>query len=48
MINFKNLIKYENKLFVFENSMTRKKLICKNYNNSLIEHFDAEKTLKLF
>ena len=35
-------------MFVFENSATRKKLICKNHDNSLIEHFDAKKTLKLF
>ena len=47
-INFEDLFKYENKLFVFENSTTREKLICKNYDNSLIEHFNAKKTLKLF
>ena len=47
-INFKNLIKYENKLFVFKNLTTRKKLICRNHDDSLIEHFDAEKILKLF
>ena len=35
-------------MFVFENSTIRKKLICKNHDNSLIEHFNAEKTLKLF
>ena len=34
-------------MFVFENSATRKKLICKNHDDSLIKHFDAEKTLKL-
>ena len=48
IINFENLIKHENKLFVFEDSTIRKKLIYKNHNDSLIEHFDAEKTLKLF
>ena len=47
-INFKNLIKHENKLFILENLMIRKKLICRNHDDSLIEHFDAEKTLKLF
>ena len=47
-INFENLIKHENKLFVFENSTIRKKLICRNHDDSLTEHFDAEKTLKLF
>ena len=46
-INFENLIKHKNKLFVFENSVIRK-LIYENYNDSLIEHFDAEKILKLF
>ena len=48
IINFKNLIKHENKLFVFENLMIKKKLICKNHNDSLIKHFDAKKILKLF
>ena len=47
-INFKNLIKHENKLFVLENSTIKKKLICKNHDDSLTEHFDAKKTLKLF
>ena len=47
-INFKNLIKHENKLFVFGNSTTKKKLIYKNHDDSLTEHFDAEKILKLF
>ena len=48
MINFENLIKHENKLFIFETLIIKKKLICKNHDNSLTEHFDAEKTLKLF
>ena len=48
MINFKNLIKHKNKLFVFEDLTIKKKLIYKNHNNLLIEHFDAKKTLKLF
>ena len=47
-INFKNLIKHENKLFVFENLTTKEKLICRNHDDSLTEHFNAEKTLKLF
>ena len=34
-------------MFVFENLTIRKKLICKNHDDSLIEHFNAEKTLKL-
>ena len=34
-------------MFVFKNSATKEELICKNHNNSLIEHFNAEKTLKL-
>ena len=47
-INFEDLIKHENKLYVLENLIIKKKLICRNHDNSLIEHFDAEKTLKLF
>ena len=35
-------------MFVFKNSTIKKKLICKNHDDSLIEHFDVEKTLKLF
>ena len=47
-INFENLIKHENKLYVLEDSVIKEKLICKNYDDSLIEHFNAKKTLKLF
>ena len=47
-INFENLIKHKNKLYILENSVIKKKLICRNHNDSLIEHFDAKKTLKLF
>ena len=48
IINFKNLIKHENKLYVFEDSVIKEKFICRNHDDSLIEHFDAKKTLKLF
>ena len=47
-INFENLIKHKNKLFIFKNLMTKKELICKNHDDLLTEHFDAEKILKLF
>ena len=48
IINFENLIKHENKLYVFEDSVIKEKLICRNHDDSLTEHFDAKKTLKLF
>ena len=48
IINFENLIKHENKLYVLENLIIKKKFICRNYDDSLIEHFNAKKTLKLF
>ena len=47
-INFENLIKHENKLYILENLIIKKKLICRNHDDSLTEHFDAKKTLKLF
>ena len=47
-INFEDLIKHENKLYVLENSVIKEKLICRNHDDSLTEHFDAKKTLKLF
>ena len=47
-INFEDLIKHENKLYVFENSIIKEKLICKNHDDSLTEHFNTKKTLKLF
>ena len=47
-INLENLIKHENKLYVLEDSIIKKKLICRNHDDSLIKHFDAKKTLKLF
>ena len=47
-INFEDLIKHENKLYVLENSAIKEKLICRNHDDSLIEHFDAKKILKLF
>ena len=45
IINFENLIKHENKLYVLEDSAIKEKLICKNHDNSLT---DAKKPLKLF
>ena len=48
IINFENLIKHENKLYVFEDSVIKEKFICRNHDDSLTEHFDAKKTLKLF
>ena len=47
-INLEDLIKHENKLYIFENSVIRKKFICRNHDDSLTEHFNAKKTLKLF
>ena len=32
---------------MFENIVIKEKFIRKNYNNSLIDHFEIEKTLKL-
>ena len=46
-INFEDLFKYENKLYVFENSVIKEKLICRNHDDLLIKHFNATKTLKL-
>ena len=47
IINFENLIKHENKLYIFENSVIKEKFICRNHDDLLTEHFDAKKTLKL-
>ena len=30
-----------------ENTVVKKKFICKNYDDSLIDHFETEKILKL-
>ena len=46
-INQENLIKHENKLYASENTAVKEKLIRKNHNNSLIDHFEVKKTLKL-
>ena len=44
---FEKLIKHNERLYIFDNEIVRKKTINKNYDDSLIEHFNVEKILKL-
>ena len=42
-VNFEKLVRNNERLYVFENAIVRKKLINKNHDDFLIEHFDFEK-----
>ena len=46
-VNFEKFVEYNERLYVFDNKFVREKIVNKNYNNLLIEHFDVEKILKL-
>ena len=48
MFNLKELFKYKDRFYIFENSTLREELINKCYNDSLANHFDIIKTHKLF
>ena len=48
MFDSKELFKYENRFYIFEDPALREELINKYYNNSLASHFGAAKTHKLF
>ena len=48
MFNSKELFKYKNRFYVFEDSALREKFINKYYNDFLANHFDVTKTHKLF
>ena len=45
--NFKNFVKYNECLYIFENATLKKKFIRKNYNDSLINYFKIDKIIKL-
>ena len=48
MFNLKELFKYKDRFYIFEDSTLREKLINKYYNNFLTSYFDVTKTHKLF
>ena len=48
MFNSKGLFKYENRFYVFENSILREELINKCYNDFLANQIGVIKTHKLF
>ena len=48
MFDLKELFKYKNRFYIFENSTLREELINKCYNNFFINYFDVIKTHKLF
>ena len=48
MFDLKELFKYKDYFYVFENSALREEFINKCYNNFLANYFDVAKTHKLF
>ena len=48
MFDLKELFKYKDRFYVFEDSALREELINKCYNDFLIKHFDVIKTHELF
>ena len=48
MFDLKELFKYKDYFYIFENPALRKELINKCYNNSFANYFDVIKTHKLF
>ena len=48
MFNSKELLKYKDRFYIFENSTLREKLINKCYNDFLANYFNVIKTYKLF
>ena len=48
ILNFKGLLKYNNRLFVLRDKILREKFINKYYNNLLTRYFDVMKIYKLF
>ena len=48
MFDSKELFKYKNRFYIFENSALREELINKYYNNSFTNYFDVIKMHKLF
>ena len=48
MFNLKELFKYKNRFYIFQNSALREKLINKYYNDFLASYFEVAKTYKLF
>ena len=48
MFDLKELFKYEDRFYIFENSALREKFINKCYNDFLASYFDVIKTHKLF
>ena len=48
MFDLKELFKYENRFYIFEDSALREELINKCYNDFFVNYFDVAKTHKLF
>ena len=46
-INFEEFVKHNERLYVLDDEIVREEIVSKNYDDSLIDHFDVEKTLKL-
>ena len=46
-VDFEKLVRHNERLYVFENAAVRKKLINKNYDDFLIDHFDFDKIFEL-
>ena len=46
-VNFEKFVKHNKRLYVLDDEIVREKIVNKNYDDSLIEHFDVEKILKL-
>ena len=47
IVDFEKFVRYNERLYVFENAIVRKKFINKNHDYFLIEHFDFEKIVEL-
>ena len=46
-MNSKKLLKFKNRLYVFENATIREKFINKHHDDFLTKHFDVDKIVNL-
>ena len=46
-VDFEELVRHNERLYILDDEVVREEIVSKNHDDSLIEHFDVEKTLKL-
>ena len=48
LINVENILKHKKRIYVFDDSILKKKFINKNHDDFLTKHFEIKKIVKLF